>query len=77
VIAETLIAHGKPAETPAAVIQEGTTAAQRTVIGSLATIARAAAEEGLSHPAIVVVGEVVSVGDRLNALAANLPTGST
>jgi uroporphyrin-III C-methyltransferase/precorrin-2 dehydrogenase/sirohydrochlorin ferrochelatase len=76
VITETLIAHGKPAETPAAVIQEGTTAAQRTVIGSLATIARAAAEEGLSHPAIVVVGEVVGVGNRLNALAANLPTGS-
>jgi uroporphyrin-III C-methyltransferase/precorrin-2 dehydrogenase/sirohydrochlorin ferrochelatase len=73
VIAETLIAHGRPPDTPAAVIQEGTTSAQRSVIATLATVARAADEQGLSHPAIVVVGEVVAVGERLNALAAELP----
>jgi len=73
VISETLIAHGKPADTPAAVIQEGTTAAQRQVTATLATIAHAAADEGLSHPAIVVIGEVVALGERFNALAANLP----
>jgi uroporphyrin-III C-methyltransferase/precorrin-2 dehydrogenase/sirohydrochlorin ferrochelatase len=71
-ITATLIEHGKPADTPAAVIQEGTTAAQRSVVGTVETIARAAAEEGLSHPAIVVIGEVVGLGDRLNALAAAL-----
>jgi uroporphyrin-III C-methyltransferase/precorrin-2 dehydrogenase/sirohydrochlorin ferrochelatase len=76
-ITATLIEHGKPADTPAAVIQEGTTAAQRSVVGTVETIARAAAEEGLSHPAIVVIGEVVGLGDRLNALAAALtgPSG--
>jgi uroporphyrin-III C-methyltransferase/precorrin-2 dehydrogenase/sirohydrochlorin ferrochelatase len=73
VIAETLIAHGRSPDTPAAVIQEGTTSAQRSVIGTLVTIARAADEENLSHPAIVVIGDVVALGDRLNALAANLP----
>ncbi len=73
VIAETLIAHGRPADTPAAVIQEGTTSSERSVIATLETIARAAEEQGLSHPAIVVVGEVVGVGERLNALAAALP----
>lgn len=72
VITETLIEHGRSADTPAAVIQEGTTATQRSVVGSLATIARAAEEEGLSHPAIVVIGEVVRIGERLNALAAAL-----
>ena len=73
VIAETLIRHGKSADTPAAVIQEGTTSEQRSIVASLATIARAADEEGLSHPAIVVIGEVVAIGDRLNALVAALP----
>ncbi len=72
-ISETLIAHGKPADTPAAVIQEGTTAAQRQVTATLATIAHAAADEGLSHPAIVVIGEVVALGERFSALAAKLP----
>ena len=54
-------------------IQEGTTTSERSVIATLETIARAAEEQGLSHPAIVVVGEVVGVGERLNALAAALP----
>jgi uroporphyrin-III C-methyltransferase/precorrin-2 dehydrogenase/sirohydrochlorin ferrochelatase len=73
VIADTLIAHGRSPGTPAAVIQEGTTAKQRSVIGTLETIARAADSEGLTHPAIIVIGDVVALGERFNALAANLP----
>ncbi|MDG4799093.1 uroporphyrinogen-III C-methyltransferase [Micromonospora sp. WMMD980] len=58
-IAATLIAHGKPPHTPAAVIQEGTTAAQRTLRATLATVAAAVEAAALRPPAIVVVGDVV------------------
>ncbi|GIF53457.1 uroporphyrin-III C-methyltransferase/precorrin-2 dehydrogenase/sirohydrochlorin ferrochelatase [Asanoa ferruginea] len=59
-IAATLVANGRPGSTPAAVIQEGTTAEERTVTGTLETIAAAVAEAGLRAPAITVVGEVVT-----------------
>nr|WP_205864326.1 uroporphyrinogen-III C-methyltransferase [Planosporangium mesophilum] len=58
-IVETLLAHGKPAATPAAVVQEGTTGTQRVVRGRLDTIAGQVAEAGLRPPAIVVLGDVV------------------
>ena len=46
-ITEELIANGKDPKTPAAVIQEGTTARQRTVTGTLETISARAEEEGI------------------------------
>jgi uroporphyrin-III C-methyltransferase/precorrin-2 dehydrogenase/sirohydrochlorin ferrochelatase len=58
-IAEALLAGGRPADTPAAVVQEGTTATQHTVRADLSTIAAAARSEGVRPPAIVVVGPVV------------------
>ncbi|SHN27064.1 uroporphyrinogen-III C-methyltransferase [Cryptosporangium aurantiacum] len=75
-ITAALIAHGRPADTPAAVIQEGTTGAQRQVIATLGTVAANALAAGLSHPAICVVGEVVTIAERLTALASTLPTGT-
>ncbi|WP_059008472.1 uroporphyrinogen-III C-methyltransferase [Streptomyces specialis] len=60
-IAETLIRHGRPAGTPVAVVQEGTTAAQRRVDATLESVGRRIAEEGVRPPAIVVVGDVVTV----------------
>ena len=74
-ITAALIAHGRSADTPAAVIQEGTTGAQRQVLATLGTVAADALAAGLSHPAICVVGEVVSIGARLTALASALPAG--
>ncbi|MEV4351770.1 uroporphyrinogen-III C-methyltransferase [Actinoplanes sp. NPDC049596] len=61
-IAERLIAEGKPAGTPAAVVQEGSTAHQRSLRGTLGSIAADAAEAGIRPPAIVVIGDVVHVG---------------
>jgi uroporphyrinogen III methyltransferase/synthase len=52
---------GRDPGTPAAVVQWGTRAEQRTVVGRLDSIARAARAEGLGSPAIIVVGEVVSL----------------
>jgi uroporphyrin-III C-methyltransferase/precorrin-2 dehydrogenase/sirohydrochlorin ferrochelatase len=58
-IAATLLAQGKPATTPAAVVQEGTTGAQRVIRGHLDTIAGQVEEAQLRPPAIVVLGDVV------------------
>lgn len=64
-IAKKLIACGKPANTPAAVIGNGTTAKQRLVSGTLADIAELAKKSGLVPPAIIVVGEVAGPACRL------------
>ncbi|WP_432092525.1 uroporphyrinogen-III C-methyltransferase [Streptomyces sp. bgisy100] len=61
-IAAALVEHGRPADTPVAVIQEGTTAAQRRVDGTLADVAAKVRAEGIRPPAVVVVGDVVGVG---------------
>ncbi len=64
-IVDKLIENGRPADTPVAVIQWGTTPEQRTVTGALADIVARAEEAGLSAPTIVVVGEVVRLRDTL------------
>jgi uroporphyrin-III C-methyltransferase/precorrin-2 dehydrogenase/sirohydrochlorin ferrochelatase len=58
-IAAALLANGRDPDTPVAVVQDGTTAAQRTVRGRLAEIAATVAEAGVRSPAVVVVGAVV------------------
>jgi uroporphyrinogen III methyltransferase/synthase len=65
-IASQLMAHGRTAETPVAVIRWGTTAEQQTVTGTLGHIARSAEEAGLKPPAIIVVGEVAGLRQHLN-----------
>ncbi|WFE57630.1 uroporphyrinogen-III C-methyltransferase [Micromonospora sp. WMMD712] len=62
-IAGTLIGHGRPADTPVAVVQEGTTGGQRSLRSTLGTVAADVAEAGLRPPAVVVVGDVVTALD--------------
>ncbi|GGL65749.1 uroporphyrinogen-III C-methyltransferase [Microlunatus endophyticus] len=57
-IAETLINHGLAAQTPAAVVADGTLATMRSVRAPLAEIAAQAAKAGLGAPATVVIGAV-------------------
>jgi uroporphyrin-III C-methyltransferase/precorrin-2 dehydrogenase/sirohydrochlorin ferrochelatase len=64
-IADTLVAHGKPADTPVALVQEGTTAAQRRVDATLATVAETVRSEDVRPPAVIVIGEVVNAGSGL------------
>ncbi len=59
-ITAALLAHGKPADTPAAVVQEGTTTQQRVLRGRLDTIASEVAAAGIRPPAVVVFGNVVT-----------------
>ncbi|GGX99342.1 uroporphyrinogen-III C-methyltransferase [Streptomyces hiroshimensis] len=61
-IAEALVRHGRPAGTPVAVVQEGTTAAQRRVDATLATVGERVKAEGIRPPAVIVIGDVVTIG---------------
>jgi uroporphyrin-III C-methyltransferase len=65
-IADGLVAHGKPASTPAAVVSAGTTPEQRVVVAPLGAIADAAAS--FEPPALVVIGEVVELAGSLAAV---------
>lgn len=65
VIAAELVRHGRAADTPTAVISRGTTEQQRTVVASLDAIADRVEEAALVPPAIIVIGEVVALRDKL------------
>ena len=67
-IAEALVSHGRSADTPVAVVQEATLPGQRTVTGTLATIAAAARSAGVRPPAVVIIGEVVKTARDLDIL---------
>jgi len=60
-----LVAAGRAPETPAAVIQSGTTLTQRTVVGTLADIAHRARKADIKPPAVLVVGGVVELAGPL------------
>jgi len=65
-IAETLVRHGTDPATPVAMIRWGTTGRQRTITGTLATIADVAAREQIGPPTVAVIGEVVGLREKLN-----------
>ena len=65
-IADRLIACGRSAHTPAAVIRRGTMSDQETVTGTLENIAERTGNAGIRPPAIIVVGEVVTLREELN-----------
>lgn len=64
-IAANLMRNGLPPQHPAAVIENGTHASQKTVTGTLAGIADDAEREGLKAPAVVVVGTVVQLREQI------------
>jgi uroporphyrinogen III methyltransferase/synthase len=64
-IAAKLMEHGRAPETPVALVRHGTTARQRTITGTLATIAGQAQRDGFQPPVVIVVGEVVRLRDTL------------
>lgn len=66
-IARTLIDNGKPVDTPVALVQEGTTAAQRRVDATLETVAETVSAQDVKPPAVIVIGDVVNVGPDTSA----------
>ena len=65
-IVAQLVDHGKSAATPIALIRWGTRPEQQVVVGTLATIVEDVARAGLTSPAIIIVGEVVTMRDTLS-----------
>jgi len=63
-IVGNLIKEGKSQDTPCAVIQWGTTPKQKLATGTLENIVDKVAEAGITAPAIIVVGEVVSLREK-------------
>ncbi len=64
-IAQQLVAHGLDPATPVAVVQDGTRPSQRTVSGTLATIAAEIARANVGSPAVVVIGGVARLRETL------------
>lgn len=60
-IVQVLYEHGKPFDTPVALIERGTTPDERVIVGSLGTIVEIGDAESVSPPAIIVVGDIVRV----------------
>ena len=68
IICSRMMAHGLPADTPAAVVQQASTPQQREVIATLATLPQAVAAAGLRSPALIVIGNVVGLHGQLHWL---------
>ena len=65
--AASLVAHGRSPDCPVAVVERGFLPDQRTTVGTVATIAARAAAVGASAPAVVVVGDVVTLSPAWRA----------
>ncbi|NBB09647.1 siroheme synthase CysG [Pseudomonas sp. SLFW] len=65
IICSELVKHGRSADTPAALIQQGTTTNQRVFTGTLANLPQLVAEHEVHAPTLVIVGEVVTLRDKL------------
>jgi uroporphyrin-III C-methyltransferase/precorrin-2 dehydrogenase/sirohydrochlorin ferrochelatase len=64
-ICESLIVHGRAADTPVALIERGTTQQQRVLIGNLSSIAELVASQEVHAPTLFIVGDVVKLHDTL------------
>jgi len=65
ILCRELVAHGLPAATPAALIQQGTTPGQRVLTGDLATLPGIVSRGGVKAPTLIIIGEVVRLRDQL------------
>ena len=66
ILCRELIAHGLPAATPAALVQQGTTPQQRVLTADLATLPQRVQEARVKAPTLIIVGDVVRLRERLH-----------
>ena len=64
IIKQQLIEHGRSADTPAAVIEKGTRAEQRTIRGTLTTLPDIVKTHNIKPPALIIIGNVVAQFDE-------------
>jgi uroporphyrin-III C-methyltransferase len=65
-ICRQMINHGLPSMTPAAVVRNGTLASQQTLLATLGTLPHRIAETGIKPPALIIVGSVVGLHEKLS-----------
>ncbi|MEH7073015.1 uroporphyrinogen-III C-methyltransferase [Neobacillus drentensis] len=65
-ICENLITYGKPSATPVILIQWGTFGRQKTLQGTLADITAKVEEAKFSNPSIILVGNVISLREKIS-----------
>ncbi len=64
-LCKEMIAHGLPATTPVALVEQGTTPQQRVLIATLDTLLDVIKNEDIKPPTLIIVGEVVTLHDKL------------
>lgn len=74
-IVAKLMAEGRDRNTPAAVIQNGTTARQKMAVGTLETIENLCRDQEIGTPAVIVIGSVVSLAENLSWYGKSLLSG--
>jgi uroporphyrin-III C-methyltransferase/precorrin-2 dehydrogenase/sirohydrochlorin ferrochelatase len=65
-VVEELLGHGMDPETPAAMVEQGTTAAQRHVVSTVAGLPHAVRRAGITPPALFIIGPTVEHAGRLD-----------
>ncbi len=65
-ICRQLVVHGCAPELPVALVQQGTTARQRVLTGTLDTMAEIVSDTEIKPPTLIIVGEVVRLHERLS-----------
>ena len=65
ILSRELLAHGLPPDTPAALVQQGTTRNQRVFVETLATLPTLVEREDIKPPTLIIVGEVVKLREKL------------
>jgi uroporphyrin-III C-methyltransferase/precorrin-2 dehydrogenase/sirohydrochlorin ferrochelatase len=65
IICRELVRHGLPPDTPAALVQQGTTRHQRVFTGTLTTLPEIVQRGGVRAPTLIIVGHVVRLRDKL------------
>ncbi|MDU7037044.1 MAG: uroporphyrin-III C-methyltransferase, partial [Staphylococcus simulans] len=63
-ICRLLVQHGRPKDTPAALVYQGTSGVQQTAVGTLETIVDVAKD--FKNPSMIVIGEVVQLREKIS-----------
>ncbi len=74
-LCKEMIAHGMPPSTPVALVQKGTTPDQKTIIATLDTLEETVRTHELKPPTLIIVGEVVSLKEKLDWFNPDDPQG--
>jgi len=65
-LCEQLIAHGLPADKPAALVQKATTRDQKVLIGTVSTLPEIVAEAHIKLQSLIIIGDVVCLHEKLD-----------